>query len=412
MPSYQGKVIIVGGYFQPGPDVNYITLTVDPEQENPYGAIFHEYVHALTNDNTSQSATWFSEGLAEVYSTFEVTDGDKKVLLGKPIANHVFLLREKRFLSLAKLFAVDHGAPDYNETDKKGLFYAQSWALVHYLLLGNNNQHRPQFIRFLGMLSKDKPVAESFNEIFKTDYATLETELKDYIGRNTYPVQTISFEEKLEFDASIETAQISEAEWNYYLGDLVLHIDRAGSETYLQKAIMLDPNLAVAHASLGVAHMKAQRLAEARKSLERALRSGEQNHMVHYYYAYVLSREGIDANNHVGDFEPETVKTMREHLKKAIALAPNFPESYHLLALINMAAGEQMDETLDLINRAMSLSPGRQDFSFILAQVFIHQGRDDEARQILETIARSAAEPQLRANAQSLIEKLRRPGEK
>jgi Tfp pilus assembly protein PilF len=158
--------------------------------------------------------------------------------------------------------------------------------------------------------------------------------------------------------------------------------------------------------------MKAQRLAEARKSLERALRSGEQNHMVHYYYAYVLSREGIDANNHVGDFEPETVKTMREHLKKAIALAPNFPESYHLLALINMAAGEQMDETLDLINRAMSLSPGRQDYSFMLAQVFIRQGRDDEARQILETIARSAAEPQLRANAQSLIEKLRRPGEK
>ena len=272
------------------------------------------------------------------------------------------------------MFAVDHESPDYNERDKKGVFYAQSWALVHYLLLGNNGQRKPQFIKYLDLLlDKDKSVDESFREAFQTDYATIEKELKNYIGRSTYPTQIFTYNQKLEFDASMQSAQISEAEWNYYLGDLVLHLNRTDSEQYLQKAIKLDPNLAVAHASLGMVQMRAQRFAEAKQSLQHALSNGSQNHIVHYYYAFILSREGMDANNMVMGYLPEASQTMREHLKKAIELAPGFPESYKLLALINMVSGEGLDESVDLLRKAIALSPGRQEFSFMLAQTYLRQ---------------------------------------
>jgi predicted Zn-dependent protease len=92
----------------------------------------------------------------------------------------------------------------------------------------------------------------------------------------------------------MESAPITEAEWNYHLGDLALHINRQDCEQYLKKAIRLDPNLAAAHASLGIAQMRGQRLADAKQSLERAVATGSQNHMVHYYYAFALSREGIE----------------------------------------------------------------------------------------------------------------------
>lgn len=60
---------------------------------------------------------WFNEGLAEYYSTFSIT-GDQKIVMGKPIASHVYLLRNK-MLPLRTLFQVDHKSPHYNERDKR-----------------------------------------------------------------------------------------------------------------------------------------------------------------------------------------------------------------------------------------------------------------------------------------------------
>jgi tetratricopeptide (TPR) repeat protein len=407
MPAYQGKVSEVAGYFQSGPDVNYITLTAELGQESPFSTIFHEYVHSLTNDNTFSAPPWFSEGLAEFYSTFDVTDGEKKVWLGKPISHHVYLLRENKFLPIQRLFAVDHGSPEYNERDKKGVFYAQSWALVHFLLLGNNAQRQPQFVKYLDLLAKGVPVDESFKQAFQTDYAAMEKELKNYIGRSTYPVQTFTFGEKLQFDATMESAPITEAEWNYHLGDLTLHLNRTDCEQYLKKAIQLAPDLAVAHASLGIAQMRNQRFAEAKQSLERAVATGSQNHMVHYYYAYTLSREGMDASNMVRGYEPELAQKMREHLKKAISISPGFPESYNLLAFVNMVTGEELDESANLLQRAISLSPSRHDFVFMLAQIQMRQQKYDEARKMLEPVVKNAADPELRQRAQSLLDSIK-----
>jgi hypothetical protein len=99
----------VAGYFQPGPDVNYITLTTEYRgvEQNTFSIIFHEYTHLLVNATSGNVPTWFNEGLAEYYSTFSITD-DQQVMLGKPISNHVFLLREKKMLPLRALFQVDH----------------------------------------------------------------------------------------------------------------------------------------------------------------------------------------------------------------------------------------------------------------------------------------------------------------
>lgn len=406
MPLYQGQVSEVAGYFQSGSDVHYITLSAALGQESLFDAIFHEYVHALTNDNWSRVPAWFNEGLAEFYSAFKVTDGDRKVWMGSPIPRHIRLLRENQFLPLPKLFAVDHDSPDYNEKEKKSVFYAQSWALVHYLLLGDNARRQPQFTQYLNLLSKGVSVDESFKQMFETDYATMETELKNYISRSAYPVNIFTFDQKLRFDATLETARISEAEWNYYLGDLMLHLRRAECEQYLKKAIQLDPNLAIAHASLGMAQMKGRRFAEAKKSLERAVAMESQNHLIHYYYAYVLSREAMDESNFVSGYKPEVTQKMREHLKKAMAIAPNFPESYNLLAFVNLVANEELDESANLLRRAIALLPNRQDFAFALAQVQSRQKKYDEARKLVEGVITQSSNPQLRQRAQSLLDSI------
>src|SRR6185503_12628161 len=108
------------GYFQSGSDINYIALRLikpQPGEQDPYTIIFHEYTHLLVNTTSGRVPLWFNEGLAEYYSTFSVTN-DQKVVLGKPISSHIYLLRERKMLPLRTLFQVDYKSPYYNETEK------------------------------------------------------------------------------------------------------------------------------------------------------------------------------------------------------------------------------------------------------------------------------------------------------
>ena len=46
MPRNNGRVVRVGGFFQSGQDVNYITLNVQAGREG-FRVVFHEYAHLL-----------------------------------------------------------------------------------------------------------------------------------------------------------------------------------------------------------------------------------------------------------------------------------------------------------------------------------------------------------------------------
>ncbi len=395
------------GYFQPGPDMNYIALSAErnPYDLHPFSTIFHEYVHFLIKNTLQEVPIWFNEGLAEYYSVLEVEADDRKVQLGLPIGEHLLALREQKLLPLKTLFAVDHSSPYYNEKNKKSVFYAQSWALVHYLLLGNDARRQPQFAKFINLLLSDhKTVEEAFQQAFQMDFVTLEKELKEYINRRSYPGQVATFERKLEIDAEMQSAPLSEAQAQFYLGDLLLHahqLERA--EKFLQQAVKLDPNLSIAEASLGMLYMRKDNFAEAKQHLERAVAGETRNYLVHYYYAMMLSQEGMDSNGLVRSYSPELIQKMREQLKKTIELAPTFAEGYRLLAFINLVAGDKTDEAQSLLKRAIALEPGEQGHRFMLAQVYMQQRDYAAARQLLEGVIR-AGDPQTRAHAQQMLD--------
>lgn len=394
----------VAGYFQPGPDVNYITLSTEPRGagQNPFSIIFHEYTHLLVNNNTGNVPVWFNEGLAEYYSTVTVTD-DQKFELGQPISSHVYLLREKKMLPLKTLFQVDHQSPYYNERDKQSVFYAQSWALMHYLILGKSAQRVTKIGKFLDSLSANVPMEQAFQQAFELTFEQMEKELKEYIRNDRYPIMSGKFEQKIGTDTEMQAAPISEAEAQAYLGDLLLHSSRAEAEGYLKKALELDPNLAMAHASLGMLRVREGKPDEARKSLERAVAANSQNYLIHYYYAYALSRQEMDQSKIVSAYAPETDEKMRAELKKAIELRPDFPESYSLLAFLNLVTGSQLDESVELLKRALAVSPGRNDLAFMLAQVYMRKEDYNTARQLLEKLSGNSADAEVRQRAAALL---------
>jgi tetratricopeptide (TPR) repeat protein len=404
-PIANGKPVEVAGYFQPGEEVNYITLTTERGAQNPYSTIYHEYVHLLVNNTQGKASAppWFNEGLAEYYSTFEMED-DRKVFLGRLIDYDLLLLREQRLIPLDQLFAVNYYSLERNKHDVRSLFYAESWALVHYLLLGNEEKRMPQLGAFLGLLKQGMPTGKAFTQAFQTDPAGLEKELKTYIAGHTFGGKVATFEHKLEFDSEMQTAPLSDAEAETYLGDLLLHIDRADeAAARLEHALQLDPSLSMAHASLGMARLRQKRIEEATAQLRQAVASGAQSYLAHYYYAYALSREGMSESGFTPGYTAERAQEMRESLHKAISLRPDFPESHHLLAFIDLVTGENLEEGVQLLTRARALAPGNEHYALVLAQLYLRQEKFDEARKTAELLTRENADPSLRAAAQSVL---------
>ena len=394
------------GYFQKGEDVNYITLTTELSAQNPYSVIYHEYVHLLVDNVSGNAPTWFNEGLAEYYSSFDIEE-DRKAHLGDLIPYHLETLREEKLLPLRALFAVDQYSPYYNESGKRGVFYAESWALVHYLILGNGGQRTSQLGKFIQLITTNVKIEDAFTQAFQTTVEAMEKELKKYTEGHTFKMQVATFEHKLEFDNEMKVGALTEAEAQAYLGDLLLHIHRLNdAEVRLQQALTLDPKLTMAEASLGIVRARQGRFDEAKKALQEAVKGDSNNYLAHYYYAYALSREGMDANNVVQHYEPETTATMRAELKKAIDLSPTFPESYSLLAFVNVVSGEELDESVILLKRALALSPGRQDLDLELAQIYLRQEKFDLARETLDPL-RNAKDRKLHMEAESLLNSIK-----
>ena len=392
------------GYFQPGQDVNYITLNLSRSEQNPFALIFHEYTHLLVKNSSGSVPTWFNEGLAEYYSTLTIND-DQEVVMGRPIPSHVYLLREKTLMPLRTLFQVDQKSPYYNERDKQSIFYAESWALIHYLMLGKGGESAAQMVKFVELVSANVPMEQAFQQAFSMTFETMEKELWGYVQRDRYRIATGSFKSKVDYDTTMQSARLTEAETQAYLGDLLLHSERADCETYLKNALALDPNLAIANAAMGMFQVRQGKAAEARKSLERAIASSSQNYLIHYYYAYALSREGNRDMQTVLGYAPETAAKMRAELKRAIELRPDFPESYSLLAFINLVTDSELDQTLELLKGVIAKTPGRSDLVFMLAQIYMRKEDFKTTRQLIDKLAADSDE-QIRQRAQGLLAQL------
>jgi tetratricopeptide (TPR) repeat protein len=413
-PLHQGKPADVSGHFQSSGDVAYIALAAGRGAGNPYAIIFHEYVHALTSGGALPAIlgaplptplpTWISEGLAEYFSSFEVTGGGRKGRLGAAIASHARLLRERQLIPLETLLAVDQTSQFYVETDKKSLFYAESWALAHYLM--RPGARRSQLRQFINALAQGKPADFSFRQAFQTGYATIEQELRNYIDQGAYPTEDMTFARQLGFKAEMKTEPLSEAEAQAYLGDLLWRIHRSvDGEAFLDRALSLDPGLASAHQSLGTLRLRQNRYAEARRHLRRAIEAGPQDYLTHYYYAFAIHREQADESQYVSDLSEESVKEMREALRLARRLNPDFADTYKLLAFISMVRGEDLDDAINLINRAVSLAPHREDIVYTLAQIQLRRKDYAAARRTAQTLA-GAAKSEVRERANSMLENI------
>jgi tetratricopeptide (TPR) repeat protein len=367
-PGYQGRPASISGFFMPGNDVNYIALSLDPRGD-PYATAFHEYVHLHVKDNIPGAPLWLNEGLAELYESLQFSGND--VLIGTPKPGYLFLLRQLEMLPLKTLFSVGTDSPHYNERDKQGIFYGESWALVHYLMLGDRAR-QDQFKQFLSRVARGDDVTKAIEGTYGTTLDVIEQEFEAYVRRGNLTAQRITSLADPQTYGSYTATQrsaLTESEAIFYLADLALHMGRdAAAERGFKDAIALDANFLPAYAALGTLYVHQRRYEEAKKYLQKAT-TAPQSSEVHYLYAYVLSREGMSANNEVSRYSHENVALMREQLLQSIKRDATYAPAYYLLAFVDFVSDERPDEALEMAEKAQQLAPSNKNYAELVEDI-------------------------------------------
>ncbi len=398
----------VAGYFQPGADINYITLTRDADLAHDHSTLLHEYTHLLVNNHFRGAPLWLKEGLAEFYSTARLSSDGRRLTLGEPPGRRPKELRRSQLLPLATLLALDQSSPAYADPAPRGLFYAQSWALVHYLSEARGGRGGGALARFTDLLAEGARIEDALRQAFNLSIPELETGLAAYVRLARYRAGVEEFGPPLDFDAQSSARALTEAEVAARLGDLLLHTDRdEDAEVYLARAVSLDPKLAQARVALGALRLRQNRAAEAREHLRQAVESDPRDHLARYLLADALNREGAaDAERITPKEFEERTEAVRTELRRAIELAPRFVESYRLLAAVEVERGDRYEAAAELLKGAQLLAPRRADLALMRAQALMLGGHFEEALRQAQPYAVRGHDERLRAQAAALVRRI------
>ncbi len=360
---FEGESAEASGYFARREHANYIAINGDAGRDAS-AIVYHEYVHYFAANNLPGLPLWFEEGLSELYASFRVSS--RKIQLGFVEPRHVVLLRRSPWVPLESLLAADHDAPLYNDPDLKGLFYAQSWAMVHYLLVGSD-ERRAEAYRFVSLVTEGVPHDEAFRRAFGGDLAALEDELRRYVDRTIFSY--LELEASVPVELPIAVRPLPYPDLLYRLGDLLSHQEppRAEAETYLRAAVDLDPDHAPALAGLGLLAERRAQWDSALDHYRRALQAGPDDFLVQYRGGVYLLERGQD-------LEPA-----RTALRRATELAPSFGPAWLELTRAHLALGDVGDAALDAAERARRLMPSHVAVYHFLLRLYLAAGRTDDA---------------------------------
>jgi len=384
----KGHVHLAGAFLR-GLDQQQIVVEVDAQGTNPYATVYHEYYHSLSVPYFPGLPVWLAEGLADFFGYSRV-DG-QKAYMGEADPGLIWELRQNSLIPLDVLFNVDHASPYYNETNKTNIFYAESWALTHYLWMADKGSHKPALMAYLTAISQpgatEAEAAKAFGDLKK-----LQSALQRYVGSDEF----IRFEATAPPvpDSEIKVRDLSDAEADAYLGGFqVARGKPQDAKPLLEEAIKLDPNVALAYQNLGVAqYMEAERDA-ARASFSKAVSLDPKNALSHYFRAYLGFGQdsGDDAQ-------------FDDDLRQAIALDPNFAPAYGLLAEHLAATSDKLPEALSLTKKAVTLEPGNSGALLTLAHVLIRMRNFNDAQTVAQWAERDALNPPQRQSAEQVLD--------
>jgi tetratricopeptide (TPR) repeat protein len=327
-PRDRGKIRDqVAGYFMPLPHASYIAMAPQANRTFTYQLTFHEYTHSLVNRNFKRLPFWLNEGLADFFGTFAGGEKDGRTIIGRPIPYYAGTLRDRGLIPLARFISPTETTRLLRDDVGTARMYAQSWALTHYLLVGNDGVRRAHVARFIDEVADGTPPDTAFLKVFGPDLAPLDSELSAYLRQVTVPALLL---DEAKVDISPELSPMTEADTLQVQADLLVSMGAYDeAEPRLARALSLDPR-----------HLRA-RLTRARLRVAQDRTADALD---------IVSADDIAGSNEFGArfIRAEVLRAMDRHAeaiaayRRAIELNGESPFAHYGMSISQLATGDPL----------------------------------------------------------------------
>lgn len=384
------------GLYQQGEDKHYVLMQTDTQGTNPFHTLYHEYTHALLHLNFRRLPPWLDEGLAEFFGNS--TLGDKESKTGTIDEGHLQLLSQSKLLPIETLLEVDHNSPYYNEANRASVFYAQSWALVHYLLLDPAARQEQLLNKFFAAWDKSGNQLDAAREAFG-DLKRFGQTIEEYSRQQGFHIAIVkSSSDGLDKNATARA--LSPGEVLALRGDVFMHLNKLEqAQPLLEQSVQQEPKLATAHEALGLWKYRKQDFAGASKELDAAAQLGSNNFAAFYYRGMALLRgaPGIDV----------PIQAAAESFQRATQINPQFAPAFEGLAEAYSRSPETQKQALDAAFHAVKLDPATHWYALNLAYLLMNNDHDGDARVLGERLVAAAVSPEESQQAHQLLDRVR-----
>lgn len=378
-PFLKGKPRKSGGYFINRPLANYVAIVERDYRFPDRMGILHDYLHSVLNASGPDLPLWLEEGLAEYYSVFHIKEG--KAHIGYRVNRHIAWLRNKPLMPLAELLAVDKDSPVYNEEDRTGILFAESWLLTH-MLLTERPDGRAQAALYSELIREGYDRDRAFVEAFKTTYEELEADLKKYVRSRSHHYTVLPL--KSSVVNSIAVSQMPRSEVLFRLGDL-LSSGRSERHDFaaehFEAALVLDEGYGPAVAGLGFLDEAAGRREGARALYERAAKLSPDDYRINL----LLGRSLSDWFESEASQEARTAQLERARmfLRRATELRPGLIEAWAEFGATYLADTQNTDPGIDALEHAMEIQPKHPGVGINLTALYVNKGSAMKAQSVI-----------------------------
>jgi len=345
-----------GEFFQ-GWERRYAMVRLDSFGDLNQAVIFHEYTHSIFHANLHWLPAWLDEGLAEFYGYTRFQNDH--IYIGAPTIRYRFL-RSQPLIPIPQMLTANDRT-FFKDQQREELFYAQSWAMVHYIAFGPNMENGAKLNTFVTLLEKGTPQPEAFRQAFG-DPQAFQDKLSQYLLRLGIvagvmpPIQGLDAK-------SFPARVLSKAEADYDLGSVDLGArDPAAARTLLQAAEAADPKLAGPHEELGFIAWRAGHDDEARSEWQKAIAADPSS----YRSSFALLMSGTPLTRQT----PLQLEQTKQALEAINAQAPKFAPALVELALIQWRQG-QLNQAYKTSLAAEKLEPWRAEYHLLTGHILL-----------------------------------------
>lgn len=392
------------GFFVPGTRANLIVLSDHSGLLGASEIILHEYVHfVVRNGSVVNYPIWYDEGFAEFLSTARVFEDQMAV--GALPAARILALRFGNWVSMDRIIAgrtyADFPGP------ARGMFYAEAWALVHYLTLerGSGTSMSRDLAQYLSLVEMGISAEAAFERAFGESPEEVGKKIRRRRRGEQWRVIGIPLE-ALDDDRTEPVVRVpSDAEIAIHLGQLSLAVsDGAAAEGSFRAALESDPSHARAEAGLGNALKSRGQWEDAEPHFRRAVELGPDDPFNHLDLAKYL---------HDLALEPDRARQRRALLiearrayERSRELDPSIPETWAWLGKTFLAPGEDPSKSLEPILHAVRKLPSSPAIVSLLVEAYVATGETGQARRVLGKSAAVQTKGPLHENLDEAIQEI------